>query len=388
MALAPTTRAIGAVTEALRVRLGSRTGINVLVGRPEQNSGGARHLNLFLYEISFDPHLKNFPLDEGQKPPLWMVLKYLLTPFDIGGESDSSAAHEDLGLALRSIYEDDLLRLDGLPATVVAALEANPENLYVTFDDSSTELLSKLMQGADERLRLSVAFQVRPVMVASVEPPDYSLLVGIDYTQSPPAVTEDYVGLDVIPSLGAFIEAIEPTGFEIGEEVTLRGTDLHLLNLSVRLGTVDLPVTRQRPDELRFRIDGALINAANLSAGSHPVSVVQTLPGGKRRASNMLVGNLVPSVTAANPVAPPPGIQTAIELTGELLGSATDDAILAFYQDGRVVRMFDALTAPNPAQTVRRLEMTATDAPPAGEYLLILRVNSQQSPQSPRVVLV
>lgn len=387
MALAPTTRAIGAVTEALRVRIGARTGINVVVGRPEQNAGGARQLNLFLYEVLFDPHLKNFPLDEGQKPPLWMILKYLLTPFDVGGESDTTAAHEDLGLALRSIYEDDLLRLDGLPAALAAPLEANPEILHVTFEESSTELLGKLMQGSDERLRLSVAFQVRPVMIASVEPPDYSLLVGIDYTQSPTALTEDYVGLDVIPSLGAVLESIEPTGFELGEEVILRGTDLHLSGLSVRMGTVELPATMQRADELRFIVDGAIINAANLSAGSHPLSVVQTLPGGKRRASNLLIGNLVPTLTTANIVAPPPGIQTAIELTGELLGGATDDAVVAFYQNGRIVRMFDVLTAPNPAQTIRRLEIAAADAPPAGEYLLILRVNSQQAPQSPRIVL-
>ncbi len=174
MALAPTSKAIGAVTRALVERINLRTGINVKVGRPEEHFDKGRFLNLFLYEISHDPHLKNFALDEGQKPPLWLVLKYILTAFNPNdptndSESESPEAHEDLGLALRAIYEDDLLRLEGLDATtIVPALESNPEKLHVTFDESSAELLTKLMQGANDKLRLSIAFQVRTVMIASV----------------------------------------------------------------------------------------------------------------------------------------------------------------------------------------------------------------------------
>ena len=38
------------------------------------------------------------------------------------------------------------------------------------------------MQGTDERYRLSVAFQVRPVMIVPAAEPHAALLVGIDYT--------------------------------------------------------------------------------------------------------------------------------------------------------------------------------------------------------------
>lgn len=398
MALAPTSRAIGAVTNALRARITARTGINVLIGRPEQNAGGTRNLNLFLYEITQDPYLKNFALNEGEKPPLWMILKYVLTAYDTSGESDSVISHEDLGLALRAIYEDDLLKLDGLAANIVQALESNPENLYVTFDDSTVDLLARLMQGSDEKLRLSIAFQVRPVMIASSELPDYSLLVGVDYTQTPVSVTPQPVGVDVIPSLGAVISEIEPKGFEVGETVTIRGNDLHLSNLSVRLGTVDLPVTMQRPDELQFAVDANLISAAGISAGSHPLTVVQTLPNGKIRRSNMLVANLVPTLTAAvidgnvSVTAPPARVFANLNLNGVLLGNEADDAVLVFYRNGSVVRMFDVLNFPavppaNP-QTARRLEMTAGDAVEAGDYLMILRVNGQQATQSPMINLV
>ena len=79
MALADTAKAIGAVTDAISQRLGTKTGLAVTVGRPEPTlpvTSGDR-LNLFLYEIQFDASLKNVSLDEGQRPPLWLVLKYL-----------------------------------------------------------------------------------------------------------------------------------------------------------------------------------------------------------------------------------------------------------------------------------------------------------------------
>lgn len=406
MVLAQTSRAIGAVTTLLQSRLGTRSSLNVSVGRPEQNAA-ERGLNLFLYEIAYDATLKNFPLDEGQKTPIWLILKYLLTAYGDGTDGltggDTAAAHNDLGLALRLIYEEDFLRVNNFPdPDIVRALEDNPEALHLTLDEAPPELLTKLMQGSDEKLRLSVAFEVRPVMIAPTEPPSYSLLVGVDYTetpprprvdltQTPPVIESEYVGLDVIPSLGAIISEINPTGFEVRDVVTVRGTDLHLSDLSVQLGTVDLPATMQRSDELRFVVDPSVIDGTNISAGSHPLTIVQTLPGtGKRRASNMIVGNLVPTLETATVVAPPPptGVSVEIDLTGVLLGSAADDVILAFYQNGRVVKMYDELgNAPNATQTARRFAMPDTDTVPAGEYLLILRVNGQQAPQSPQIVL-
>jgi hypothetical protein len=409
MALAPTSKAIGAVTAALQTRITSHTnGIPVTVGRPEKNATG-RGLNLFLYEISYDPHLKNFPLDEGQKPPLWLVLKYILTAFEREDESDSAVAHEVLGLGMRAIYHDDLLRLEGLDAfNIVPALESNPEELHVTFDDAPSDLLAKLMEGGKEKFRLSIAFQVRPVMIASTEPPAYSLLVGVDYTQDPPepVVIDDtqppsvtaskYVGLEVIPSLGAIISEIKPTGFEVDEEVVIKGTDLHLSNLSVRLGTIDLPVTFQRPDELRFKVDSALVNGATISAGSHPISVIQTLSPEKKRGSNMLIGNLVPTLTtvtvvsktlATSPPPPPNSVFATIKFTGVLLGNVTDDTVVALYQNGKVVKMLDVLTS-SASQTARRLEMVNDDAVPQAEYMVILRVNGQQALLSPKINFV
>ncbi len=95
MALADSGRAIGAVTKLLREHL-IRRGFAVSVGKPEvaATTDTAAKVNLFLYEATFDPSLRNISLHGDQPAPLWLSLKYLLTAFDDGESSDSPAAHE------------------------------------------------------------------------------------------------------------------------------------------------------------------------------------------------------------------------------------------------------------------------------------------------------
>ena len=397
MALADTSKAIGAVSRALKQRIDAISSITVSVGRPSGVPTTYPRVNLFLYEIVFDPHLKNTALNEGGKPPLWVVLKYLLTAFESATDSDSDKAHDHLGAALRAVYTDDLLKLDSLPAADVKALAPNPGPLHVTFDEAPSDLMAKLMQGPDDKIRLSACFQVRPVMIAPSEPAELSLLVGVDYRQSPAALADPYVGLDVIPSMGATIDSISPAGFEVGQVVTLRGTDLHLANLSVMLGPAELPVVMQQPDQLGFRIDGGLLSG--VSAGSHAIRIVQTLPTtGKKRKSNAVIGNLVPTLdtatfgaTVIDDPGPPVKSHHLIALTGTLLGLDADDTLLAFYRDGRVYRAFDTF-APNPVpppavQSSRQMVLNSDAGVPAGDYRVMVIVNGQQAPQSPQITV-
>jgi hypothetical protein len=402
MALADTGKAIGAVTEAIRLRLGVRTGLTATVGRPEPPASGgavAKSLNLFLYEAQFDANLKNTPLDEGQRPPLWLILKYMLTAFDNDKNSDTVQALEYLGEGLRALQELAFLPVAGLPPDVLKPLGDNPEALRITFDDATPELLSKLMQGSDEKYRLSAAFQVRPVMIAPAETPSYSLLVGVDYI-TPPAPTiigEAGVHIPVLPTMGPVITKVEPESFDPGATVTLEGTDLHVADLSVMLGPVELPVTMQQPDRLQFVVNEAIATPAVISAGSHPVSVSQLLPGGRRRASNLLVGNLRPVLDTAaiqagtlqQVLVPPPPVghrYATIGVTGKYLGrDGVDDFYLALYRNGATVKLFDALTDTSPAgapQTQRSFAMQKADAVPPGQYLVLYRVNGQQARQA------
>ncbi len=415
MALGDTGKAIGATTEALRIRLQEllrlriQPNLDVTVGRPDRDQG-ARRVNLFLYEIMFDASLKNTPLDDGQPAPLWLVLKYMLTAFDRDNESDSVEAYEFLGEGVRGLQElnyltppDDL----SLIPNYLEAMTPNPEDLKITFDETPPDLLSKLMQGSDDKYHVSVAFQLRPVLIAPAEPASYSLLVGINYEETPQQIIgEAGIKNFLLPSLGPSITEIVPESFALEDVVTVRGTDLHLSGLSVRLGTVELPVTMQRPDLLQFKARGDLLTGESISAGGQPLTVVQAVSATRRRRSNVLVANLLPTLNsavllapAAVPLPPPARVRATFALEGLLLGNDEDDVFLALYREGQTVQVLDYFMKeadipapppppPVPAQTRKRLVMVAADAVLPGDYRVILRVNGQQAKQSPTVTFV
>lgn len=397
MPLADSSRAIGAVTQLLVDRVENVTNQNVTVGRPEPPTSGNSsisnpRLNLFLFEAMLDPHLKNVSLDEGQEAPLWLVLRYLVTPFDSDGESDTAAAHRILGDGLRALQSVAYVPLTGLSAQDQAALDPNPEPLKVTFGEASFDLLSKLMQGADEKYRFSMAFEIRPVMIASASPASYALLIGIDYSQRPNAARDD-LGQQIFvePTLGPEIAAISPASFEAGDPpVQLTGQDLELSGLKVQLGPVELPLGFDAAGQAQFDPKKATLDGSSISAGSYPLTVFRTLPSGRIRQSNMKVANLLPHLAGVAHVAPAnPGDPPQLELTGFHLGGDKDDVIVALYKDGKVLRSFDDVAdAPGnpPAQTKRRVNLVAPPVP-ADTYNVIVRVNGQQARQSPQVAV-
>ncbi|HEX9784427.1 MAG TPA: DUF4255 domain-containing protein, partial [Opitutaceae bacterium] len=341
MALADSSRAIGAVTRLLADHLNRRTGLSIETGRPESAAGGNTNtLNLFLYETSFEPSLKNVALVEGQPAPLWLTLKYLITAFDDRGGSDSPDAHDLLGQGLSALQELAFLGLDGaVLGTVSEALENNPETLKITFDETPVDLLNKIMQASDDEYRLSVAFQVRPVMIVPPERPSFNLLVGVDYTAAPPADQPAFVGLDVIASLGPVLKAVTPPKFAIGDEIELTGIDLHLSNLTCLLNPAELGITSQKPDRMTVRIEAALRTGAIISAGEHSLVLRQYLPViGRTRSSSMLVGRLFPTVTSAIiGVFIDDGsgnLSGSITIDGFFLGRNEDSILVVLYQNG------------------------------------------------------
>jgi hypothetical protein len=79
-----------------------------------------------------------------------------------------------------------------------------------------------------------------------------------------------------------------------------------------------------------------------------------------------------------------------VDVTGNLLGLPSDDVFLAFFKNGKVVRMTDDIVPPvgppPPPQTGLRFRVTAENAIPPGTYTMILRVNGQQARNSPQVI--
>lgn len=394
MPLAETPRAIGAVTKLLSDHINRRTQVSVTVGRPETASTGTGNpkINIFLYETLFEGSMHNISLEEGQPPPLWLALKYIVTVFDDNGFSDSGEAHELLGRTIAALQEVSYLPLHSLlPAGVLSALQDNPEPLKITFDSATAELLSSLMQGTDEKYRISVAFQVRPVLIAPSIPPDYTFLVGVDYTQDPNVtIGMDGFSLDVIPSLGPTISGVSPTRIDFGGTFELTGTDLHLANLDVLLGGVPVPVIAQRPDRLSCRADLSVAPGETISAGTLTIVVRQNLASGRSRCSAPVIGSLLPTLATVvgGPFVPDVdgNLSGPVTLTGEILGTDDDDIVVAFYRDGAVALSIDVVTS-NATQTSLALSILPARPLAPGEYRVILRVNGQQAKNSPLLVL-
>jgi hypothetical protein len=375
MPLLDTHEAIGAVTELVKTRISARlNNLNVMVGWPETAAAGiaGRKLNLFLYRLGIDSSLRNVSLDEGQPPPLWMVLHYLLTAYDNNRESDSIDAHRLLGRALAVLHELNYAK----PAATDTALVPNPEPLKITFDEADVELLSKLMQGTDVHYRVSAAFQVRPVLIAPDSTPQYAPLV---LTVGPPAQQ----GVVVLPSLGARLAALEPERFEAGDALTLRGSDL-AGNTEVWIGEQSFPAT-PGPDRT---LTTTVPLATTLAAGPYPVSVARVLPSGRRMTSNAVLGHLAPTVTGlavAKPLAATAAglLHGVLTIDGRRLGGPEDAIFVSLYRDGEVQLMLEA--AGSASQTQLVATVPANRALAAGEYFLILRVNGEQATAAPSI---
>jgi hypothetical protein len=384
MSLADSGRAIGAVTRLLQDHL-IRRGFDVSIGKPEdaaRNDSNAK-LNLFLYETILDPQLRNQSLRDGAAPPLWLVLKYLLTAFDADESSDTALAHDLLGRGMSALQELSLLRLDPLVALGVRlALENNPEPLKLSFDEASVDLLSKIMQGTDERYRLSVAFQMRPVMIVPASLPRGALLVGVDYQTTPETIIgPEGVQLNVIPTLGAVLERIEPERFEAGATFSLYGSDLGADSMEVTLGDVMLTILERHLDHLVLSAEGSpgtpIADGGTLSAGEMPLVARRRLSPSHTRSSNLLAARLLPTLTGAALVG------GNLRLDGLLLGTAGDDIMVLFVRadDGTTTHLFDTVATAADQKTLTVAGAAA--AVPAGTYRVILRVNNQQAKASP-----
>ena len=242
------------------------------------------------------------------------------------------------------------------------------------------------MQGTDERYRLSMAFQLRPVMIVPDRLPRGSLLVGIDYSTTPETIIGgDGVHIDVVPSLGARLDRLEPDRFEPGATLTLYGQDVSGSDMEVVLGNVLLTITERHVDRLVVTAEGSpgtpIASGATLSAGETPLMVRRRLSPTRTRSSNLLVGRLLPSISSASLVA------GDLQVQGILLGTDADDVIVLFCResDGVTVRMFDTVTTTANQQT---LTVAGAQAGlPPGNYRVILRVNNQQALASPSVVV-
>lgn len=155
---------IGDVTSTLVDLL---TGLDVTLESPanlQGTSGSFQRINLYLYQVLEDPFRKKQLWDSLSStsqhfPPLALDLHYLLTPY----ASDTLSAHQVLGDAMRIFHETAVLRGAQLPDS----LRLSVESVSIILNPLKLEELTRIWNALQTAYRLSVAYEVKAVLLES-----------------------------------------------------------------------------------------------------------------------------------------------------------------------------------------------------------------------------
>ena len=120
-------------------------------------------LTIFLFEVGEDPSARNHarvrettpPNLSVKKPPIALLLRYLLTPW--GG--DTATEQKILGITLQTLYNNAILSGPDLKG----ALNPTDAALKVTLSPLSLEERTKVWQAVQKPYRLSLSYEVRVV---------------------------------------------------------------------------------------------------------------------------------------------------------------------------------------------------------------------------------
>lgn len=292
-------------------------------------SATGRRVNLFLYQVTENTHLKNqeipgvgHPAAYGH-PPLSLELHYLLTAFGSSEDGDDSdlAVHRILGDAMRVLHEHAVIteRLvqhndAAHPPVLDLSLHNQYEQVKITLEPISLEDLSKIWTSLTVAYRLSAAYRVSVVQIESQQPRHYPRPVGEPKAAGPRVYA--------VPSRIPHISELRVIRFDdpdlrerpypyvrIGDTLVIRGRNLNAGDVAVRIDDLMVPVTSASSDRITLRIpddslpDGSAIEAEEqLQPGPRPVQVVQHIHMGEPPTphlglqSNTSVFMLVPYV--------------------------------------------------------------------------------------------
>lgn len=132
-------------------------------------------MTVFLFEVAEDSSLRNRPPVGGlggqhltsRKPPMALVLRYLLTPWS----NDPASDQQILGRALQVLYDDAILSGPQLQGGLAGTSEA----LKLKLAPITLEERTRVWHAVQKPYRLSVTFEVRVVNLdattTSTQPP-------------------------------------------------------------------------------------------------------------------------------------------------------------------------------------------------------------------------
>ena len=142
-------------------------------------------LTIFLFDTSEDPSARNRPRVRGidptgitqKKPPMALLLRYLLTPWS----GDRLTDHKILGRALQILYDGAILSGSDLQGS----LKDTDQALKITLSPLNLEDRTRVWHSVQKPFRLSVPYEVRVVNLDS-ESSDHLIPVSrrtLDYSE-------------------------------------------------------------------------------------------------------------------------------------------------------------------------------------------------------------
>jgi hypothetical protein len=195
--------------------------LTVTISAPDEEiSNNTNRINLFLYQVLENIHLKNqdWQMSSPNKmkpPPLALNLFYLLTPYP-QNPNDYTNAHLIMGEAMQIIFNNPILTSEYLNnAAEKAKLILNP----VTLDD-----LTKLWSAINKPYRLSASYEVSLIQIDPSAPEKVTKIV-----KERKVKVEPYSGPPVIDKL-------DPESGKSGNAIRIIGSNLKGKNIEVRIG--------------------------------------------------------------------------------------------------------------------------------------------------------
>jgi hypothetical protein len=126
-------------------------------------------ISVYLYNVTELAAMRNPPTANSSKPPMYLNLRYLITPITQNPEDDQVV----LGKILQLFHETPILRGSNLQAS----LSESDEDLKVVLDGLTIEDLSKIWSTLTTPYRLSVSYTVYPVKIEGAVQPDEKTVV-------------------------------------------------------------------------------------------------------------------------------------------------------------------------------------------------------------------
>lgn len=124
---------------------------------PKEAAQKPPQISIFLYNVTEMASMRNQPTPNQSKPPLYLTLRYLITPLTEKADDDQLL----LGKILQCFNETPVLRGSNLSGP----LSETGQDLKVALDPLGVEDLSRIWGLLDAPFRIGVGYSVYPVKI-------------------------------------------------------------------------------------------------------------------------------------------------------------------------------------------------------------------------------